>query len=66
MFSSCVDRLDKAVRMNLAQFSLNRWLSIRLEFLGGLLVFASAVFVVVGKTFSPEMSLGLRSVMPYS
>ena len=34
--------------MNFAQFSANRWLSVRLEFLGGSLVLFSCIFVVIG------------------
>ena len=41
-------KLNSHLRMNLAQFSANRWLSVRLEFLGGSLVFFSCLFVVVG------------------
>ena len=41
-------KLNSHLRMNLAQFSANRWLSIRLEFLGGSLVFFSCIFVVIG------------------
>ena len=53
-------RLDNHLRMNLASFSANRWLGMRMEILGGLLIFASAVFIVVGsKQLDPE-SVGLQ------
>jgi ATP-binding cassette subfamily C (CFTR/MRP) protein 1 len=53
-------RIDNHLRMNLASFSANRWLGIRMELLGGLLVFASAVFVVAGsKQIDPEQ-VGLQ------
>lgn len=53
-------RLDNHLRMNLASFSANRWLGMRMELLGGLLIFASAIFIVVGaKQLEPE-SVGLQ------
>ena len=53
-------RLDNHLRMNLASFSANRWLGMRMELLGGLLIFASAIFIVVGsKQLDPE-SVGLQ------
>jgi ABC-type multidrug transport system fused ATPase/permease subunit len=48
-------KLDANTRMSVASFSANRWLSIRLEFLGGLMVFAAAVFAVaMRKVIGPE------------
>ena len=41
-------KLNSHLRMNLAQFSANRWLSVRLEFLGGSLVLFASLFVVIG------------------
>jgi ATP-binding cassette, subfamily C (CFTR/MRP), member 1 len=41
-------KLNSHLRMNLAQFSANRWLSVRLELLGGSLVLFSCIFVVIG------------------
>lgn len=38
--------IDRQVRMNLATFSANRWLSIRLELLGGIMIFGASLFVV--------------------
>eukprot|EP00051_Salpingoeca_urceolata_P019849 m.293491 g.293491 ORF g.293491 m.293491 type:complete len:1641 (-) comp19492_c0_seq12:32-4954(-) len=46
IYEESAHKIDRQVRMNLATFSANRWLSIRLEILGGLMIFASAVFVV--------------------
>ena len=48
-------KLDANTRMNVASFSANRWLSVRLEFLGGLMVFAAAVFAVaMRRVIGPE------------
>jgi ATP-binding cassette subfamily C (CFTR/MRP) protein 1 len=42
-------KLDNAIRMTHAIFSANRWLTIRLELLGGMMVGAAAVFLVADR-----------------
>ncbi|CAI5495011.1 unnamed protein product [Closterium sp. Naga37s-1] len=39
--------VDRNTRFTLVSMSANRWLAIRLEFLGGLMIFATAVFAVM-------------------
>eukprot|EP00897_Mesotaenium_endlicherianum_P001271 jgi/Mesen1/1171/ME000124S00204 len=39
--------VDRNVRYTLLNMSANRWLAIRLEFLGGLMIFATAIFAVL-------------------
>ena len=41
-------RLDDQTRLTLALFTSNRWLSIRLELLGGFMILICAVFLVAG------------------
>ena len=53
-------RLDNHLRMNMASFSANRWLGIRMEALGGLLIFASAIFVVLGSAQIDPEQVGLQ------
>ena len=53
-------RLDNHLRINLASFSANRWLGIRMEVLGGFLIFASALFVVIGSAQIDPEQVGLQ------
>eukprot|EP00656_Telonema_subtile_P006591 TRINITY_DN13051_c0_g1_i1.p1 TRINITY_DN13051_c0_g1~~TRINITY_DN13051_c0_g1_i1.p1 ORF type:complete len:1450 (+),score=430.93 TRINITY_DN13051_c0_g1_i1:142-4491(+) len=46
MCETLCTRLDQNIRMILANMSANRWLSLRLELTGGLMVLCCAVFVV--------------------
>ena len=52
-------RLDRQQRMTLALFSANRWLSIRLEILGGLMILFCAVFLVAGSHVVNPGTIGL-------
>ena len=52
-------RLDRQQRMTLALFSANRWLSIRLELLGGLMILFCAVFLVAGRHVINPGTIGL-------
>lgn len=50
-------RLDENQRAALAGFTANRWLSVRLEFLGAVLILVTALFAVVARrTLSPELT----------
>lgn len=42
------NKIDSQTRMTLALFSSNRWLSLRLELLGGIMIFICAMFLVIG------------------
>ncbi|KAK3279644.1 hypothetical protein CYMTET_12477, partial [Cymbomonas tetramitiformis] len=53
------NRMDAQVRFNLMLFSANRWLGIRLETLGGLMILACAVMAVVGKDVLSAATTGL-------
>jgi len=46
VFTASAAKIDNQVRMNLASFSANRWLSVRLEILGGCMILIAAIFVV--------------------
>ena len=56
--------MDKNVRFTLVNMSSNRWLAIRLEFLGGLMIWLTATLAVFGNyrssnqaAFAPQMGL---------
>lgn len=53
-------KLDGHICMNLAQFSANRWLGIRLETLGGVLVFLAALFLVIAGKQIDASAAGLQ------
>lgn len=44
---SNAERIDNNLRFLLVSFSSNRWLSLRLELLGGAVVFGCALFIVL-------------------
>jgi ABC-type multidrug transport system fused ATPase/permease subunit len=46
--ASIAGKIDAQTRMTLALFSANRWLSLRLELLGGLMILVCALFLVIG------------------
>ena len=46
--TSIAGKVDAQTRMTLALFSANRWLSLRLELLGGLMILVCAMFLVIG------------------
>jgi hypothetical protein len=48
------------IRFNLASFSANRWLSVRLEILGGILVLGAALFLVVDRSALQGNAAGLQ------
>ena len=51
--------IDNHIRFNLMQMSCNRWLGIRLEFYGGAIVLATALFIVSARTSLPVGIAGL-------
>lgn len=40
------DKIDHTIRINLAMVSSNRWLSLRLELLGGIMILITSIFIV--------------------
>lgn len=52
-------RLDAQTRLTLALFSSNRWLSIRLELLGGFMILICAIFLVAGRKVIDPGTVGL-------
>lgn len=50
MFAESARRLDTNTAIIVANFSSNRWLAVRLELLGGLMVLASALLCVVARS----------------
>jgi hypothetical protein len=52
-------RVDESNRAYWALMSSNRWLGIRLEFLGNLIVLFSAIFVVLYRGSLPASTAGL-------
>jgi hypothetical protein len=57
-------KLDNTIRMDLAMFSSNRWLSIRLELLGGIMVLSTSLIISMNKSSFPAAVVGL--VLGYS
>lgn len=53
------NKLDFNVSIMIINFSSNRWLSLRLEFMGGILVFLSAAFAVTGRNSTSGAVAGL-------
>ena len=51
--------VDNHIRFNLAQMSCNRWLGVRLEFYGGALVLATALFIVSARDY---VSVGIAGL----
>ena len=48
MAEESAEKVDNQARFMLALVSSNRWLSIRLELLGGVMILVTAVFLVIG------------------
>ncbi|XP_053207952.1 ATP-binding cassette sub-family C member 3-like isoform X2 [Panonychus citri] len=56
-FDDCFNRVDKNQSCSFANMAAGRWLSIRLQFLGNLIVFTSAVFAVSSRSrLSPGLT----------
>jgi ABC-type multidrug transport system fused ATPase/permease subunit len=52
-------KIDQSVRMYLAMVTGNRWLAVRLELLGGVLILVCSLFVVVAKGVITPAAAGL-------
>ena len=52
-------RMDANLRAYFPSVSANRWLAVRLEFLGSIIIFASAVFAIVSVTTGGGLSAGM-------
>lgn len=51
------NRLDNNMRVYLASITANRWLSVRLEFLGGILILCSTIFLIAARSdMSPHVA----------
>lgn len=48
------DKLDNNQRAYFPSISCNRWLAIRLEFLGSIVIFGSCIFAVLGVLYGPK------------
>ena len=53
-------RMDANLRAYFPSVSANRWLAVRLEFIGSLIILASAVFAIVAVTTGSGPSAGSR------
>ena len=52
-------RMDANLRAYFPSVSANRWLAVRLEFLGSVIIFASAVFAITSVTTGSGLSAGM-------
>ena len=52
-------RMDANLRAYFPSVSANRWLAVRLEFIGSVIIFASAVFAIVSVTSGSGLSAGM-------
>ena len=52
-------RMDANLRAYFPSVSANRWLAVRLEFLGSVIIFAAAVFAIVSVTSHSGLSAGM-------
>lgn len=52
-------RMDANLRAYFPSVSANRWLAVRLEFLGSVIIFASATFAIISVTTGGGLSAGL-------
>eukprot|EP00742_Colponemidia_sp_Colp-10_P009368 GILJ01010209.1.p1 GENE.GILJ01010209.1~~GILJ01010209.1.p1 ORF type:complete len:1421 (-),score=210.50 GILJ01010209.1:229-4491(-) len=48
-FQQCIEKLNANTRMYIYAFAVNRWLGVRLEMIGNLVIFTAAVFAVLMK-----------------
>ncbi|KAG2214416.1 hypothetical protein INT47_000972 [Mucor saturninus] len=48
------DKLDNNQRAYFPSISCNRWLAVRLEFLGSIIIFGSCIFAVLGVLYGPK------------
>ena len=53
------DRLDLNIKTYYPSVASNRWLAIRLEFLGALIIFGASLFAVIGAVFFDSVDSGL-------
>jgi hypothetical protein len=52
-------RMDANLRAYFPSVSANRWLAVRLEFIGSLIILAAAVFAIISVTAGSGLSAGM-------
>jgi len=52
-------RVDANLRAYFPSISSNRWLAVRLEFLGSIIIFSAAVFAIISVTSGSGLSAGM-------
>jgi ABC-type multidrug transport system fused ATPase/permease subunit len=52
-------RMDANLRAYFPSVSANRWLAVRLEFLGSVIIFAAALFAIISVTTGSALSAGM-------
>ncbi|KAI7880936.1 hypothetical protein K492DRAFT_207212 [Lichtheimia hyalospora FSU 10163] len=57
--SEYVDRLNDIQRVHFASVACNRWLAVRTEILGSMLVLAAAILAVIAVVYVPSVDVGL-------
>ena len=52
-------RMDANLRAYFPSVSANRWLAVRLEFIGSVIIFASATFAIISVTTGSGLTSGM-------
>jgi ABC-type multidrug transport system fused ATPase/permease subunit len=55
-------RMDANLRAYFPSVSANRWLAVRLEFIGSIIIFSSAVFITIAVTTDTKLSAGIAGL----
>lgn len=54
-----VERLNDVQRVHFASVACNRWLAVRIEILGSMVMFAAAMLAVIAVVYLPSVDVGL-------
>lgn len=54
-----VERLNDVQRVHFASVACNRWLAVRIEILGSMVMFAAAMLAVIAVVYVPSVNVGL-------